>query len=304
MNQMKNISALISLFVIFSISCSSKSENISTQEHLEEINQWHENQMASLRSETGWLNLIGLYWLEEGLNSFGSGIDMNLKLESDIFPDEIGTFELKDGKVFFTPNIDGVTSKAGEVNGKTLIFDQDQGISEALSFQSLNWVIIKRADAYGLRLRDFEAQAIKKFEGVDRYPVDISWRIIAEFVPNNPPKEIMITNVIGQTTPNLSPGSIKFEYDGSTYKIDALGNEEDEELFLIFADATSGRETYGGGRYLYVIKADATGMIILDFNKAYNPPCVYTPHATCPLPPRQNILDLAITAGHKNFGDH
>lgn len=301
---MKNILLLNFVATLLLFSCTSQKEQISQEDHLDEVNAWHEKQMASLRSDTGWLNLIGLYWLEEGLNSFGSGNQADLKLESDRFPEEIGQFELIDGKVFFTPSIEGIKSKSGEIKVRTLIFDVDQGLAEAISFQSLHWVIIKRSEAFGLRLRDFEAEAVKNFEGVDRFPVDIQWRIVADFIPYNPPKEIMITNVIGQTTPNPSPGYLQFEVDDATYKIDALGSEEDEELFLIFADATSGGETYGGGRYMYVKKADASGKVILDFNKAYNPPCVYTPHATCPLPPRQNILDLAITAGHKNHGDH
>lgn len=301
---MKNIHLLSILCSLIFLSCNSKQKNISVEEHLMEVNDWHEKQMVSLRSETGWLNLIGLYWLKEGLNTFGSGHQVDLKLESDQFPEEIGQFELIEGKVFFTPSQKGITSNSGEIMDRVLIFDSENGIAEALSFRSLHWVIIKRSDAYGLRLRDFEAEAVKKFEGVERFPVNLEWRIIADFVPYSPPKDIMITNVIGQTTPNPSPGYLQFEVGGKTYKIDALGSEEDEELFLIFADATSGGETYGGGRYMYVKKADASGKIILDFNKAYNPPCVYTPHATCPLPPRQNILDLAITAGHKNFGDH
>jgi uncharacterized protein (DUF1684 family) len=303
-HKMKNILLLNCIALIFLFSCTSKKEKINKEEYLQDVNTWHEKQMLSLISDTGWLNLIGLYWLEDGWNSFGSGNQVELKLESDRFPEEIGQFELINGKVFFTPSIEGIKSKSGEIKDRTLIFDGEQGLADSISFQSLNWVIIKRSDAYGLRLRDFEAEAVKNFKGVDRFPVDIQWRIVADFVPYDPPKEIMITNIIGQTTPNPSPGYLQFEVDGAIYKIDALGSDEDEELFLIFADATSGGETYGGGRYMYVKKVNASGKIILDFNKAYNPPCVYTPHATCPLPPRQNILDLAITAGHKNYGDH
>jgi uncharacterized protein len=173
-----------------------------------------------------------------------------------------------------------------------------------LSYESLHWVIIKRADAFGVRLRDYEADAVSKFEGVEQYPIDLNWRIEAKFIPYESSKTIAITNVLGQTTPNPTPGYLEFQIEGKTFTLDALGAEEDDELFLIFADETSGEETYGGGRYMYVKKADASGKVIIDFNKAYNPPCVYTPHATCPLPPRQNILDVAITAGHKNYGDH
>jgi uncharacterized protein (DUF1684 family) len=300
---MKNHLLLLVCFLFTFVSCSQK-EQISKEAHLAEVNNWHEKQMTSLRSENGWLNLIGLYWLVEGIQTLGSGENMDLRIEKTDFPDEIGRFELQEGKVFFLPSVEGISSSSGEVTGKVLIFDAENQISEAITFGSLNWVIIKRSDAIGVRLRDYEAEAVSKFEGVEQFPIDISWRLIAEFVPYQPVKQIPITNVIGQTSLNNSPGYLQFEWEGEFYRIDALGDENDEEFFLIFADETSGDQTYGGGRYMYVKHAGSDGKTILDFNKAYNPPCVYTPHATCPLPPRQNILDLAITAGHKDYGDH
>jgi uncharacterized protein (DUF1684 family) len=285
------------------ISCGHSYE-ISEEEHLAEIEAWHQQQMASLQKENGWLNLIGLFWLEEGRNTFGTGEDMDLIIEKGDFAKEIGQFELTDGKVYFLPAVEGVKSGEKDVKEKLLVFDPENEISEALSYSSLNWTIIKRTDAYGVRLRDFNAEAVRDFEGVDQFPIDLNWRIIADFVPYTPSKSIPITNVIGQTYDSNSPGFLKFEIDGKSYQIDALGEEADERLFLIFADETSGRETYGGGRYMYVDKADRMGKIILDFNKAYNPPCVYTAYATCPLPPRQNMLDVPIAAGHLNFGAH
>ena len=151
-------------------------------------------------------------------------------------------------------------------------------------------------------MRDLETAAVTQFEGIKSYPIDLEWRLEAKFIPYSPIREIPITNVLGQTTPNPSPGYLEFQKDGITYKIDALDAED--ELYLIIADNTSGGETYGGGRYMYVKKPVSGDLVILDFNKAYNPPCVFTPHATCPLPPRQNMLDLAITAGEKTFGEH
>ncbi|RPA69278.1 DUF1684 domain-containing protein [Cyclobacteriaceae bacterium YHN15] len=299
---MKNPLLIALILFSFLISCQ-KNDILSEEEHRMEIEAWHAEKMASLKSESGWLNLIGLYWLEEGENSFGSGESMAFKFENEEFPTELGVFFLEEGKVYFEPKVVGVESEGTAVEGKTLIFDFENKITKPLSYESLHWLIIKRADAYGVRLRDYEAGAVRNFEGVEQYPVDLNWRIEAMFIPYESSKTIPITNVIGQTTPNPTPGYLEFQIDGKTYKLDALEGEDDE-LFLIFADETSGGETYGGGRYMYVKKADASGKLIIDFNKAYNPPCVYTPHATCPLPPRQNILDVAITAGHKNYGDH
>jgi uncharacterized protein (DUF1684 family) len=292
------------LFLFTILSSCQKDSNITVEEHRLEIEAWHEKQMASLKSENGWLNLIGLYWLEEGENTFGSGADKDFKLENEAFPEEIGVFSLENGQVYFEPKISGVTKEGETLQEKTLIFDPESKIMAKLSYESLHWVIIKRADAYGVRLRDYKAGAVLDFEGVEQYPIDLEWRVEARFIPYESSKTIPITNVIGQTTPNPSPGYLEFQIEGKTLTLDALGADEDDELFLIFADETSGRETYGGGRYMYVKKADASGKIILDFNKAYNPPCVYTPHATCPLPPRQNMMEVAITAGHKNYGDH
>lgn len=300
---MERFSLIGFILVFFLLSCNHESE-ITVEEHQLEIAKWHQQQMESLKSENGWLNLVGLYWLEEGDNTFGSGNEVDFKIEGGQFPEKIGVFTLESGKVYFEPRVSGVQQNANELESKTLIFDQENDISKNLQFGSLKWVIIKRADAYGIRLRDLEAAEVTNFSGVEQFPVDLKWRIIADFVPYTPTKEISITNVIGQTTPNPSPGYLEFQINSQTFKIDAIANEEDEELFLIFADETSGGETYGGGRYMYVSRPDKSGKVILDFNKAYNPPCVYTPHATCPLPPRQNMLSLAIEAGHKNFGDH
>jgi uncharacterized protein (DUF1684 family) len=297
----KSLLGIIFLFAFLS-SCH-KENSITAEAHRLEIEAWHEKQMASLKSENGWLNLIGLYWLEEGENSFGSGAEVDLKLENKIFPETLGIFFLEEGKVYFEPKVEGVESEGSVVENKILIFDPEGKINKPLTLGSLHWVIIKRSDAFGVRLRDYEADVVSNFEGVEQYPIDLNWRIEAKFIPYESSKTIPITNVIGQTTENPSPGYLKFQIGDKTFTLDALdGNEE--ELYLIFADETSGRETYGGGRYMYVKKADDSGNVIIDFNKAYNPPCVYTAHATCPLPPRQNMLEVAITAGHKNYGDH
>jgi len=293
---------LLSSLVFYSCHNQEKLKEITIAEHQMDVEDWYANRVASLKSEDGWLNLIGLSWLEEGENLFGSGPQSDLYLDSDKFPETLGVFELEEGKVFFTPKADGIKIGENELKERTLIFEIDDKVVSKLAFQSLRWNIIKRADAYGVRIRDLEAISVTEFEGVERYPVSLEWRLEGKFVPYDPIREIAITNVLGQTSQNPCPGYIEFQKDGKKYQIDAL--EEGDELFLIFADETSGGETYCGGRYIYVKKPIPNGTTVLDFNKAYNPPCVFTPHATCPLPPRQNILELQITAGEKNFGEH
>ncbi|WP_373496890.1 DUF1684 domain-containing protein [Aquiflexum sp.] len=291
-----------SFLIFFSCQNQERSDNISIDDHQSEVEDWYSKRVTSLKSEEGWLNLIGLFWLEEGENSFGSDPKSDLNLESEISPISLGIFELEEGKVFFAPKTGGIKTQEMELEERTLIFDSVSKVSYKLAYQSLRWNVINRLDAYGVRVRDLEAKAVTEFEGIERYPVSLDWRLEAKYIPYEPVKHIAITNVLGQTSQNPCHGYVEFEKDGKKYQIDAL--EEGDELFLIFADGTSGGDTYGGGRYIYVQTPKPNGITILDFNKAYNPPCVFTPYATCPLPPRQNILDLEITAGERNFGEH
>jgi uncharacterized protein (DUF1684 family) len=293
---------MVFVLIAFFISCETKDGRISKEDHAKEVEDWYQDRIESLKSEEGWLNLIGLHWLDAGETTFGTGTGSAFRLESQDFPDSIGVFYLEGDKVFFSPKADSIFLEGNVVKEKVKIFDAETQEFEKLSFKSLRWNIIKRADAYGVRLRDLETAAVTQFDEIERYPVDLEWRIEAKFISYDPIREIPITNVLGQTTPNPSPGYLEFQKGGITYKIDALDAED--ELYLIIADNTSGGETYGGGRYMYVKKPVSGDLVILDFNKAYNPPCVFTPHATCPLPPRQNMLDLAIIAGEKTFGEH
>ncbi len=300
---MKSILIYVMVFVGLTSCRSSQDAEISAEAHLDEVNSWHQSQMDFLRSDKSWLNLIGLHWLEDGTNSFGSG-DVDLKIHAQDFPKQIGVFTLVNDKVYFEPFLDGVLLDGNKIQDNILVFDLANGFDGYMEYMSFHWNIIKRGDSFGIRLRDLNAKDVQEFEGVDRFPVDLKWRVKAKFFPYDPIKEVLITNVVGQVTPNASSGYVEFEIEGKQYRIDALANPDDVELFLMFADNTSGDQTYGGGRYMYVDRDFSTDEIILDFNKAYNPPCVYTSYATCPLPPRQNVLDLAITAGQRDFGKH
>jgi uncharacterized protein (DUF1684 family) len=285
------------------LSCSQDNRSkISSHDHAEEVESWHKFRVESLKKEDGWLNIIGLYWLEHGNNTFGSDVDSDVLIEDGEAPANLGTFTLEGGKVFFIPQVEGIFFQDKAVSSQVMILDTGAYSSPMMTYNTLKWNVIKRGEAYGIRLRNTASAAVTGFTGIDRYPVDLNWMIAAKFIAHNPKKLIDITNVLGQTTANPSPGYVEFERHGKRFKIDAL--EEEDELFLILADETSGRETYGGGRYMYVKKPEGSDGVLLDFNKAYNPPCVFTPYATCPLPPRQNMLDLAITAGEKNFGSH
>jgi uncharacterized protein (DUF1684 family) len=160
-------------------------------------------------------------------------------------------------------------------------------------------VVIKRGDRLGVRVKDKQSPALAGFHGLDNYPVEPSWRVEARFEPYSPPKEVPIPNVLGQVTPSPSPGAVVFDWQGKTYRLDALGSVE-EGLSLIFADQTNGKETYGAGRFLET-GPPKDGKVVVDFNRAYNPPCAFTAFATCPLPPAQNRLALRVEAGEKKY---
>jgi uncharacterized protein (DUF1684 family) len=165
--------------------------------------------------------------------------------------------------------------------------------------------VIKRGDRFGLRVKDSQARTRLEFQGLDYFPIDARWRVNARLEPYNPPKRIPITDVTGMTSESISPGALVFTIDGKEYRLDPVLEEGSDELFIIFKDETSKHDTYPAGRYLYAKKPGPDGKTVVDFNRAYNPPCTFTPFATCPLPPLQNRLPLRIEAGEKRYeGPH
>ena len=213
----------------------------------------------------------------------------------------MGSFFLNDTVVTVKIN-DGIDvfTDSSRVTSMRLKNDNQKG-KHILSYSSLNWYIIKRTNKFGVRLKDSEHPNLKSFKGIDHFPIDQNWRVKARLEPYDSAKTIRVPNVLGQVSDMPCPGALVFEINGQTYKLDAIDVETDDEYWLIFADETSGEETYGAGRFLYVNKIDSTGITYIDFNKAYNPPCVFTPFATCPLPPTQNRLMIRIAAGEKNY---
>ena len=279
---------------------SSKKETIDPIAYKQEIDQWHQKRIDELRGESGWLNLAGLYWLKEGINTFGSDKSNDLVFPEGKIAPKAGFFLVKNGVVQVNIMADVKVMKDSQIVKEEIIFHPDSAKNATLTHGSLQWFVIKRDDQVGIRLRDLQSREVEEFSGIGRYDVDPEWLVEANLEVSSTPRRISITNVLGQTTDQVSPGTLVFEIDGKTYKLDALeGNKE--ELFIIFGDATNEKETYPSGRYLYVKIPDASGKTILDFNKSYNPPCAFTPFATCPLPPSQNVLPIAIRSGEKNY---
>ena len=249
-----------------------------------EIAEWRQKRDAGLRRDGGWLTVTGLFWLHEGQNVFGTGAKSDVVLPSG--PARAGVFELHNGKV--TVKMDGAT--------RPLKTDSE----EFAKVGRLRLYVIQRADKVGIRMKDPESPYLKEFRGVESFPAREEYKVAAQFVAD--PKKIPITNILGQTEPEDSPGYVVFRLHGQEYRLRPVFDDPgSKDLFFMFRDQTAGKETYGAGRFLDT-DPPKDGKVVLDFNKAYNPPCAFTPYATCPLPPHENRLPVRIEAGEKTYG--
>ena len=268
-------------------------------EYERQTEQWHAGRIRELKADNGWLNLAGLLWLEEGSNSFGSGNKNKLVFPFGKIPLKAGVLEKKGDAVMMTAAKKVKILVDGKPTRKAVVLHPDSPAAPMMAYGDLRWNIIKRQDKLGVRLRDLQHPNLIDFKGVERFPVDTSWRKEAVLITDMYNRKIAVTNMLGQTNMLPSPGKLRFRIDGRYHTLDAL--EEGDELFIIFGDETSGVETYSSGRFIYAKKPGSDGRTILDFNRAINPPCAFTTFATCPLPPKQNILPMAVRAGEKNY---
>lgn len=272
--------------------------------YISQIELWHQNRENNLKKETGWLTVSGLFWLEEGENTFGSAKENKI-----VFPEgkadlKIGSFILLNDEVRLTILPQVLVKRNDTLFNTGIIFSKEiEEQSIILEHKKLRWFIIKRGKKFGVRLRDLESDARLNFTHIDRFPVDEKWKIKATFEAPKNKKTIPIHDVIGNTTETEFGGTLKFEIDGKPYSLDATLEGEDD-LFIVFGDYTNGVKTYGAGRFLYAKKPKEGNKVVLDFNKSYNPPCAFTDFATCPLPPDQNKLSIEVLAGELKYGNH
>jgi len=249
-----------------------------------EIAEWRRAREAALKADGGWLSVAGLFWLHEGANRFGQDASNDVALPAG--EAHAGVFALNHGKVTVT------------IGGQTREVKPDS--ADVVHVGRLNLYVIKRGDRYGIRLKDPESQYRREFHGIEYFPADERYRVTAQFVAER--RTIPILNVLGQTEPSECPGYAVFRLNGQELRLYPILEEAGaKQLFYIFRDQTTGKETYGAGRFLYSALPEK-GQVTLDFNKAYNPPCAFTPYATCPLPPKENHLPVRIEAGEKKYG--
>ena len=267
------------------------------------IAEWRAKRLASLTGETGWLTPIALYWLTDGENSFGRASTQAFSVDDAALAPDTGAFVLTGKSVRYVAHASKAMTYLGKpVTSLDLVSDADDKPTELIA-GSLHFMLIERAGHLGIRVRDSVSPNRLHFKGLQYFPVQADWHMQAHFEPYVPEHRIPIVNILGMTEDMTSPGAIVFEREGRSWRLDAiLEAPGDRELFVMFSDATSGKQTYGAGRFLYVglPKADH---VDVDFNEAFNPPCAFTDFATCPLPPQQNRLALSIDAGELTY-DH
>jgi uncharacterized protein len=250
--------------------------------------------VKALTEQNGWLNLAGLYWLKPGDNTFGSAVNNTLVFKHKNMPASLGKFKVVGSRVSFEFN-KAVTNFPSDYSEEMVLFDLSNKTDTSIYFKQFVWSVIIREDKIGVRFRDLKNPALTAFKGNKRFAIHEKWNLPAKLLPPNP-SGLFITNVLGQTTAQDYAGKISFEYQGKNYVLDAI-SEGPGDLFVVFGDATNGINTYHTGRFMYVSRPDSNGNTFIDFNKSFNPPCAYTPFATCPIPPRQNILPFKVTAG-------
>jgi len=268
------------------------------------IDQWQAKRLKNLTSDTGWLTLAGLYWLNEGENTFGRDKSNTIRLDNAAVAARAGSFIRTGETVRFVARPDGGITQGGKPVSTVNLVPDNAGEPTVLESGPVSFFLIERGGKYGVRVRDKNSPHRTHFAGLQYFPISTDWAIDARFEPYEPHRHIRITNILGMEEDMDSPGALVFTQDGREWRLDTILEEPDaEELFVMFADATSGKETYGAGRFMY-LPLPRTGIVRLDFNKAYNPPCAFNDFATCPLPPFQNRLALRVDAGEKSYVGH
>ena len=277
----------------------SSSSAQSEKTHADEIQTWRQSRVERLTSPDGWLTLVGLSWLKDGENTFGGGPENRVILPRGKALERAGSFLMtNEGVKAVVLEGSGVTHKGKPVTEVLMQTDMDGGPT-LLEIGSVSFYVIERGDRLGVRVKDSQSDARRDFKGLDYYPVDPAWRLSAGYEPYDPPKPVDVPNVLGGVFHETAPGALVFEVEGETCRLDPI--PDGDSFLLVFGDKTNGKETYGGGRFIVLDLPEEAGPIVVDFNKSYSPPCVFTPYATCPLPPPQNRIGAPVRAGERGF---
>jgi uncharacterized protein len=260
--------------------------------HEAAVSAWRAARNAALRQDTGWLTLAGFDWLQPGVNRLGTAADNEVVLPTG--PALAGTVTVEDGRV----TADGAFLHGGEGVRRLPLTSDADGEPTMLQLGHLRLCVIERGGRLAVRTWDTDSPQRRGFDGIDHWPVDARWRLEARFEPT-PDAVLQVPDVLGIVEEQDSPGSVAFRVGGAVHRLQALAGGENGELWLVFGDATNAAETYGGGRFLYTDPPAPDGSVVVDFNRAYNPPCVFSHYATCPLPWPANQLAIRVEAGER-----
>lgn len=265
-----------------------------------EVLEWRDRRLAALKRPDGWLSLVGLHWIQPGSTYIGSARDNGTRLP--VGPPQVGMLSLSRSGSLTLDIAEGaeVTIDGEPAEGRVDVRSDADGPATVVGFNQgdASFVVIKRGDRHALRVRHALARTRTAFPGLDYFDIDRDFRFVATFEAHPPGKTLDIVNMQGMVEAMPNQGRVMFEKDGQSYQLEAV-DEGDGRLFLILADRTSGHETYAASRFLYADPPGPDGTTVVDFNKAYNPPCAFTDFSTCPMPPPENRLDLAVRAGEK-----
>lgn len=262
---------------------------------------WREQRLVELLTPEGWASLVGLHWLELKAHYIGSGSTSGIRLAMG--PPRMGMVTRDGDAVWFTPEPGVALQVDGRpLKGRVRFYSDHDAAPTKITFDDGKGVLtlIKRGQRHALRLKHADAPARANFGNLTYWPADPSWRITARFVPHDVNKTLPIVDITGLTTELPNAGAVEFERDGKTWRLEALG-EPGAPLQVIFADRSNGRGSYSAGRYIDLDAPNERSEVVIDFNRAYNPPCAFTPFATCPLPPPENRMDMAVEAGEQKY---
>lgn len=298
--KIKMMKAVLMVIAVAAVAAAAAGDDFQASEKA-----WREKRQSRLASDSGWLTLVGLDWLQPGENPFGSDPSSAVPLPAGKAPARAGVLVLDGGKVRLVPDPAAGLTIDGKPAPTKVLADDAADKPDVVKLGTLSFYVVRRGDRVGVRVKDPDSPVRKNFKGLDYFPADPRWVVTGTFEPYPSPREVAVPTVLGTTDTMLAPGLVKFSIGGREMSLEpVIEDPSDPSLWFIFKDATSAKETYGGGRFLYA-PMPKDGKVDVDFNQAYNPPCAFTPYATCPLPPQRNWLPIRVEAGEKAYaGGH
>jgi uncharacterized protein (DUF1684 family) len=271
-------------------------------DYAKSIEKWRSDKAQNLKKENGWLTVAGLFWLREGTNTVGTGPEFDVRLTDSFKKGKFGEIDFKNGSATLKVESGVEALSDGKQISSIELVSDEKGKPTEVRTGSQSFYLIKREDRFGIRLKDNKSEARQNFKGQHWFAIDEAYKVTARFEASPNGTELSVPNILGGHFKMKSPGLLKFSLKGKEYALTPVVEEGDDVLFIIFRDQSNEKETYKAGRFLYA-DMPVNGETTLDFNKAENPPCAFTPFATCPLPPQQNNLAVEVNAGEKRY-DH